>query len=115
MWWNTGDEEQSDPRFRAAGLAAVGLYVMAGSYCLFEMRGKSDLPSEWFIPDWQIKTWDGSAQAAKKLVAAELWKRVPGGYEFVWIRKSNEPDAIRKRRKEWNDQKRKPAAGEAPR
>ena len=98
-WWNTGDEEHANERFRRAGLAAFGLYHAAGSWCLAEIRGRPGLPSEWFVPDWFVRSWPGGANAAKNLVDVELWKRVQGGYLFAWIRDSNTVEAVAKRRK----------------
>jgi hypothetical protein len=109
-WWNTGDEEHADERLRQAGLAAFGLYVAAGSWCLGEIRSRSGLPQEWLIPDWFVTSWGPEGRrAAKKLVEVGLWKRVQGGYLYAWIRATNTPDAVAKRRKWWRENK----AGEA--
>ena len=77
MFWNTGDEEHSDEKFRAAGLDGFGLYTAAGSWCLGDIRGKrGDLPAVWFVPDWFVRSWPSGIKAAKRLVdvVRRKWK-----------------------------------------
>jgi hypothetical protein len=65
-FWNVGDEESKDQRFCAVGLDGFGLYRLAGSWCMSEIRDRrADLPAEWFIPSWWVA---GRTRAANKLV-----------------------------------------------
>lgn len=105
-WFNIDDELHGDPRFRQAGLDAFGLYAAAGSWCLGDVRGRpGPLPKEWLVPDYFVAGWPSGAKAAKKLVTAGLWEKVDAGYRFAWIRESNTPAAVSKRRQVWNAQK----------
>lgn len=108
-YWNTGDEDSDDSRFRAAGLSGCGMYVMAGSWCMGQVRGRFEeaLPVEWFVPDHWVRGWDGGTRTATKLVKCGLWKRVEGGYLFAVIRPNNTPDAVREVRKGARDRKRR--------
>jgi hypothetical protein len=111
-FWNIGDEEHSDPRFRAVP-GGLGLYAGAGSWCMAQVRGKrGDLPLEWFIPDHFIRGWDDGRgpRIAKGLERVGIWERVEDGplergYRFAWIREGNTPDTIRKLRKRWSYEK----------
>jgi len=109
-FWFVGDEEPEDPRFRDAGIAASGLYNMAGARCMRQVRDRHEpLPAQWFVPDHWVKAWFSSPQlagrAASRLVRAGLWERVDGGYGFAWLRDQNTPDAIRRTRKRERDKK----------
>ena len=106
-FWNIGDEEHEDERFRAVP-GGFGLYHGAGSYCLGQVRGRRiELPAEWFVPDHFVRGWDnGHGPAiAKGLVSVGLWEQVRGGYRFAWIRDSNTPDRVREVRKRWRTEK----------
>ncbi len=93
-----GDEEPDDRRFRQAGIAASGLYHMAGAQCMHEVRNRQRLPVEWLIPDHFVRSWPNGARAAGKLVEVGLWERVEGGYCFAWVRPQNTPAAVRAKR-----------------
>lgn len=56
--------------------AALGLWVIAGSWC-------SDKLTDGFVPDDDLP-WllPGAEELAAELVAARLWRRVKGGYQF---------------------------------
>lgn len=56
--------------------AALGLWVLAGSWC-------SEKLTDGFIPDDDLP-WilPGAVELAAELVAARLWRRVKGGYQF---------------------------------
>jgi len=111
-YFNVGDEEHADPRFRAVP-GGLGLYVGAGSWCMAQVRGQRvELPAEWFVPDHFVRSWDNGrgATIAKGLVRVSIFARVDdtgleSGYRFAWIRDNNTPDAVRKLRKRWRDEK----------
>jgi len=98
-FWGIGDEEHRDPRFRAAGLDAAGLYYTAGSWCMGEIRLRRELPAAWYVPDYFVVGFPKGKRLAARLVAAGLWKRLDGGYEFAWLQRGNSPDDVRKQRK----------------
>lgn len=58
----------------AAGNAAMGLWVRAGSMCARQL-------TDGFVSA-EIATALGSRAEANRLVSARLWEKVPGGYRF---------------------------------
>ena len=118
-FWFTGDEEPKDQRFRDAGLAACGLYQMAGAQCMREVRNQREaLPAKWFVPDHFVRSWPNGARVAARLVQVGLWERTDDGYFYAWIRQQNTPEALRdKRAKElqkWERKQTRKRASELP-
>lgn len=60
------DKLHSHPKARQAGLEAMGLWTMSGSYCM-------DYLTDGFVPDWFVKSWPKGPALARKLVTAGLW------------------------------------------
>lgn len=79
-WFKVDDSFHSHPKVLAASPAALGLWVVAGSWSGATL-------SEGFIPDHVLpRLLPDSAPLAKELVTAGLWKRTRGGYRFHdWI------------------------------
>ena len=76
MWFKVDDGLHSHPKAMAAGQMALGLWVVAGSWSADESTGG-------FIPDFMIsRLSEDGVSSARKLVAAGLWNRVKGGYQF---------------------------------
>lgn len=70
------DSFHSHPKPTAASLAAIGLWTAAGSW-------SSNHLTDGFVPDHQISQLSrGQVELAKELVAAGLWRRTKGGYQF---------------------------------
>lgn len=118
-FWFTGDEEPDDQRFRDAGLAACGLYQMAGAACMGKVRNqRTPLPARWFVPDHLVRSWPNGARSAARLVRVGLWERTDGGYFYVWIRKQNTPEALRANRakelRKWERKQTRKRATELP-
>ncbi len=97
MFWFTGEEEHSDPRFSTCSL---GLYVRAGSWCMSQVRYRpeAEIPSEWFVPTSLVKGW-GAMRQANELVAEGIWNPTTGGWFYAWIRWNNTADYVRRERK----------------
>lgn len=80
MWFRVDDKFHSHNKVRkvlADDPAALALWVVAGSW-------SSDNLEDGFVPDHQLQ-WlipTGADALAQKLVAARLWRRVRGGYQF---------------------------------
>mgnify|MGYP003619309605 CR=1 FL=1 len=68
MWFKVDDTLHSHPKARRAGLTAVGLWAMSGSYC---MSYKTD----GFIPEWFVR---GCGAGAAAETAREDARRRPG-------------------------------------
>jgi hypothetical protein len=67
-WFKVDDTLHSHPKTRRAGLAAMGIWVVAGSYsCQYVTEG--------FIPDWFISGQKNGHKYGAILVSAGFWIR----------------------------------------
>lgn len=73
-WFKVDDTLAFHPKVLAAGNAAMGLWVRAGSWSAQQLK-------DGFVPDSVVATLDGKT-AAKKLEEVGLWHRVDGGWQF---------------------------------
>jgi len=78
-WFRVDDSAHKNSKIRkvaAKAPAALALWTIAGSWSMDQPTGglitDDDLP--WLIP--------GAEELATELVAARLWRRVKGGYQF---------------------------------
>lgn len=62
------DSAPEHPKLRAAGLAAAGLWAMAGAYS----TGPTQLTDGW-VPDYWVATWPGGKRQAARLIKVGLW------------------------------------------
>lgn len=75
-WFKVDDSFHSHPKVLAASPAALGLWVVAGSWSGANL-------SDGFVPDHALpRLLPDAASLARELVAAGLWKRIRGGYRF---------------------------------
>lgn len=65
-WFKVDDRMHAHPKPRRAGLAAIGLWTVAGSW-------SADQVQEGFVPDWFVQGWRARRHAAQ-LVDAGLWR-----------------------------------------
>lgn len=85
-WFKVDDNLAFHRKTVAAGNAAMGLWVRAGSWAAAHL-------SDGFVPDHMIAILGSPAQK-KKLVAAGLWIPVDGGCQFHgWNEKGRQPTA----------------------
>lgn len=73
-WFRVDDTLATHHKVMAAGNAAMGLWVRAGSWAMQQL-------SDGFVPDHVVTTL-GTRPQAQKLVAVGLWDRLPTGYAF---------------------------------
>lgn len=73
-WFRVDDNLAMHPKAIAAGNAALGLWVRAGSWCGQQL-------TDGFVPKAVAASLGTSAQA-KALVDAGLWTKVDGGWQF---------------------------------
>lgn len=66
-WFKVDDTLHSHPKPRKAGLAAIGLWSLAGSYA---MNYKTD----GFVPGWYVVGWPQGKRLSDTLVKAGLWE-----------------------------------------
>jgi hypothetical protein len=75
-WFKVDDSFHSHPKVIATDADALGLWVVAGAW------SSSNL-TDGFLPDHVLtRLLPDSDKLARKLVAAGLWRRVRGGYQF---------------------------------
>lgn len=74
VWFKVDDNANDHPKFRAAGLEAIGLWTVAGSWSSRQL-------TDGRIPDWYITTWPNGKKLAARLVDARLWHRPGHGCE----------------------------------
>lgn len=65
-WFKVDDGLHSHPKPRRAGLAAMGLWALGGSW-------SAQHAQEGFVPDWFIASWPQGRKRAKELTDAGLW------------------------------------------
>lgn len=65
-FFNVDDQAHSHPKFRRAGLAAVGLWTLAGSWSQAHKQ-------QGFVPSWFVAPWPNGRRLAAALVSARLW------------------------------------------
>ena len=75
-WFNADDKMHSHPKMRAAGLEAIGLWTLAGTYC-------TDYLTDGAVPDWFVESWPKGKLLAGKLVKADLWESTADGWQFL--------------------------------
>jgi hypothetical protein len=115
-WAKIDDRLHSHPKVLEAGPEAMGLFLLALSWC-------ADYLTDGFVPEIQVRrllfVCDDPLAIADKLVGAELWERADGGYQIHDYLEYNpsaeqvkaERAANAKRQAEWRDRKRQGQGG----
>lgn len=106
-WFKVDDTLSFHAKTLAAGNAAMGLWVRAGSWSMQTL-------SDGFIPE-QVAKQIGSRSEISKLITSGLWREVSGGFEFhEWNERQptrdkvlSERSANSERIKAWRDKKAK--------
>lgn len=101
-WFKVDDSFHSHPKVLAAPPAALGLWVVAGSWSGANL-------SDGFVPDHVLpRLLPDSATLAQQLVAVGLWKRTRGGYRFHdWSEFNPKRDDVEQERKAARERMRK--------
>lgn len=104
-WFKVDDTLHGHPKHRKAGLAAVGLWTVAGSYC-------SQYATEGFVPVWFVTGWPQGRKLAARLVAAGLWEEgakdgEPGWWFHDWAHYQMTKDEIERDRASARERQRK--------
>jgi hypothetical protein len=76
-WFKVDDGLHSHPKPRKAGLAAMGLWTVAGSWSAHHAQ-------EGFVPEWFVNSWPHGRRRADELVRADLWSRDECDGEAGW-------------------------------
>ncbi len=77
-WFRVDDTLAAHPKTRKAGLAAMGLWTVAGSW-------SSQQLTEGFVPEWFVATWPQGKKLARQLVVAGMWEPAKEGDEQGWL------------------------------
>jgi hypothetical protein len=77
-WFRIDDQFHSHPKGRRAGLEALGLWSIAGSW---SMNYKTD----GFAPEWFVVSWKNGKKLAASLVTANLWESGEKDGELGWF------------------------------
>lgn len=76
VWFKVDDQFNSHPKVLAAGVAAVGLWTLAGSWSSANL-------TNGFVPDPLLPRLDADGPShAETLATVGLWRRTRGGYQF---------------------------------
>lgn len=99
-WFKVDDSFHSHPKTMATELAALGLWVVAGSWSGANL-------TDGFIPDHVIlRLSAGQAGLADALVSTGLWKRTKGGYRFhEWAEFQPSKSSVLEQREAWRKAK----------
>lgn len=100
-WFNVDDGFYDHPKVDDLPLEAVGLWTLAGAYCMRQL-------TDGAITDSRVRKFGGTESAIAALIDAELWIRTDGGYQFKdwkdWqmtrqqIEEKREKDRLRKQK-----------------
>jgi len=77
-WFKVDDTLHSHPKPRRAGLPAMGLWALSGSYC---MAYKTD----GFVPEWFVSSWPQGRKHADALAKAGKWEPGEKDGEVGWF------------------------------
>lgn len=113
-WFKVDDTLSGHPKARQAGLPAMGLWVVCGSYA-------SQYLTEGFVPDWFVTSWPQGKKLAARLVDAGLWDAIDDGWIFhQWGERQPTKEQVeaerastRERVQRWRDKKRTEAVTNA--
>lgn len=104
-FFNVDDQFHSHPKARKAGLAAIGLWTVAGAWSqAYKQQG--------FVPQYEVAAWPQGKQLANRLVHAGLWTEgekegEPGWWFHDWLDIHQTADEIEKQRQKWRDRQKK--------
>jgi len=96
-WFKVDDTLAAHPKVNRAGLAAMGLWVLAGSW-------SSQQLTDGYVPLWFVTRLEGGRRAADRLVKVGLWHEVVNedgelGFTFhEWEQANPTRDAVVTRR-----------------
>lgn len=78
-WFPVDDAFHSHPKARKAGLEAIGLWAVSGSFCMAYL-------TDGFVPEWFVREKPRGVTLAKRLIEANLWRlsecNGERGYQF---------------------------------
>lgn len=116
-WFKVDDGLHGHPKTRRAGLAAMGLWAVAGAYT-------SAYRLDGFVPAHYVASWPSGRKSAQQLVAAGFWEAAedpdegPGwrfhdfaDYNPTAVELEAEREAARERQRKSRARRRDPVTG----
>lgn len=103
--FRVADTAPEHPKLRAAGLAAAGLWSLAGAFAMREL-------TDGWVPDYWVQSWPGGKRQAAALVAVGLWFREPRhglpGYRYHdWADYQRTAESVERERAEARERARR--------
>jgi hypothetical protein len=110
-WFRVDDTLAAHQKVRRAGVPAMGLWVLAGSYCSQQL-------TDGFVPEWFVTGFPNGLKYANTLVTAGLWHEATVDGETGWLfhewEQSNptrahvlaEREKAKKRQQSWRESRR---------
>ena len=74
-WFKVDDQLHAHPKPNRAGLAAIGLWTLAGSHCMSYL-------TDGVVERWFVESKPDGVKLAAKLVKAGLWDEHEDGWVF---------------------------------
>jgi len=106
-WFNADDKMHGHPKVRVAGLEAIGLWVVCGTYC-------TDYLTDGRVPSWYVLSWPKGKQLADKLIKSGFWEKADDDYQFLsWDEYQRTKEKVLEDRKEARDRMAKYRAEQA--
>lgn len=105
-WFRVDDTLHGHPKARRAGLAAMGLWNLAGSHSMA-------YKTEGFVPEWFVLSWPQGKRLAAQLVKQGLWladaeRDEEAGWQFHdWEDYQASADEVEEDREKARDRQRK--------
>ena len=99
-WFKVDDSFHSHPKVMAAGPAALGLWLIAGTWSCANL-------TDGFVPDYVLPRLAADAEElARTLVAVGLWRRAKGGHRFHdWDIYQRSREEVLDERRKWAEKK----------
>lgn len=99
--FRVADTAPEHPKLRAAGLAAAGLWAMAGGYAMGQL-------TDGWVPEYWVTTWPSGKRHAATLVTVGLWRTedrggIPGFTFHDWHTIQRAADKIKEDRERAKD------------
>lgn len=110
-WFKVDDTLAAHQKVRRAGVPAMGMWVLSGSYAAQQL-------TDGFVPEWFVLGFPGGRKYAQSLVTAGLWSEAVKDGENGWLfhdwKQANplreqvlkEREAAKKRQASWRESRR---------
>lgn len=99
-WFKVDDNLHSHPKRHQAGLRAMGLWVISGSWASAHL-------TDGFVPRHMLSSLGGQPKDARMLVESGLWTESKGGWQFYdWDQQNPTREEVEGQREEWRNRQR---------